>query len=273
MKGGVLYEDFTRSFGQDDPDLLVWRAFSLLKNPALRAERVERERRLDPSRFAREYEAEFTADLEAFLPSAWVDQAVMVGRRELPPRNEARYVAAVDPSGGGADAFTLAIVHAEGQGAERRVVQDVMKSWSRGRSATADLEGAVREIVAIVKRYHLSTVYGDRYASGWVRERFAAQGLRYEAPEIQTAGTQDGRYLDKSRAYMEIEPLLAQGRISLLDEPRLIRELKLLERHPRAGGKTVVDHTRGSHDDHANALAVAIAKAIQGKPRPMIYST
>jgi hypothetical protein len=23
MKGGVLYEDFTRGFGQDDPDLLV----------------------------------------------------------------------------------------------------------------------------------------------------------------------------------------------------------------------------------------------------------
>jgi hypothetical protein len=49
-------------------------------NPALRAERLERERRLDPSRFAREYEAEFADDLEAFLPSAWVDQAVVPGR-------------------------------------------------------------------------------------------------------------------------------------------------------------------------------------------------
>jgi hypothetical protein len=166
IKGGILYEDFQRAFGQDDPDLLVWRASSLLMNPALRAERVERERRLDPSRFAREYEAKFTEDLEAFLPSAWVDQAVMVGRRELPPRNEPRYVAAVDPSGGGADAFTLAIVHTEGQGVERRVVQDMMKSWSRARSATSDLKGAVGEIAAVVKRYRVSVVQcacrGDR---------------------------------------------------------------------------------------------------------------
>ena len=28
MKSGVLYEDFRRGFGQDNPDLLVWRASS-----------------------------------------------------------------------------------------------------------------------------------------------------------------------------------------------------------------------------------------------------
>src|SRR5262249_15728946 len=107
MKGGILYEDFQRGFGQDDPDLLVWRAWSLWMTPSPREARLERERRLDPSRFAREYEAEFAEDLAAFLPAAWVDQAVMAGRHELPPRADVRYVAAVDPSGGGADAFTL----------------------------------------------------------------------------------------------------------------------------------------------------------------------
>jgi hypothetical protein len=260
MKGGVLYEDFTRGFGQDDPDLLVWRASSLVMNPSLRAARLERERRLDPSRFAREYEAEFAEDVDAFLPVAWVDGAVMTGRRELPPQNGLRYMAAVDPSGGGADAFTLAIVHAEGQGAERRVVQDVMRSWSRTRSDTVDLEGAVREIAAFVKRYHLSTVYGDRYASGWVRERFQAEGLRYEEPQM-TQGKTEPSYLDKSRAYLEIEPLFAQAQVELLDHPDLIRELKLLERRPRAGGKTTVDHPRGGHDDFANAMALAASLA------------
>ena len=147
-----------------------------------------------------------------------------------------------------------------------------MKSWNRIRGGTADPEGAVREITTMVKRYRLSIVYGDRYASGWVRERFEAEGLRYEEPEMRTAGHQDGRYVDKSRAYLEIEPLFAQGRISLLDEPRLIREFKLLERHPRAGGKTVVDHPRGGHDDHANALALAAARAVQRRPRLQIYA-
>jgi hypothetical protein len=45
MKGGALYEDFTRGFGHDGPDLPSG-ASSLLMNPSLRAGRLERERRL-----------------------------------------------------------------------------------------------------------------------------------------------------------------------------------------------------------------------------------
>lgn len=36
MKSGVLYDDFTRAYGQDDPDLLVWRASSPLMNSTLK---------------------------------------------------------------------------------------------------------------------------------------------------------------------------------------------------------------------------------------------
>lgn len=267
MKSGVLYEDFTRGFAHDDPDLLVWRAPSRLMNPALRAERLERERRLDPLRFVREYEAEFAEDLESFLPSAWVDQAVVSGRHELPPRDGVRYVAAVDPSGGGADAFTLAICHAEGRGADGRVVHDVMRGWQARRDHTTDLEGVVREIAAIVKSYGVFTVAGDRYAAGWVRERFRASGVTY----AEATRRKDGEpvALDKSAAYLECEPFFAQGRIELLDHPQLLRELKLLERRPRVGGKTLVDHPHGAHDDHANALALAAATCGRGRVVPV----
>ena len=44
---------------------LVWRAPSILMNPSLGKGRLARERRLDPSRFAREYEAEFVDDVAA----------------------------------------------------------------------------------------------------------------------------------------------------------------------------------------------------------------
>ena len=33
MQGGVLYDDFVRAYGQDAPDLLVWRAPSTVMNP------------------------------------------------------------------------------------------------------------------------------------------------------------------------------------------------------------------------------------------------
>jgi hypothetical protein len=99
MKSGILYRDFTRAFGQDDPYVLVWRASSLLMNPTL-ASNLEAERRrlaADPQRFAREYEAEFTDDVDAFLPAQLVEMAVMRGRHELPPQDNVRYTAAVDP--------------------------------------------------------------------------------------------------------------------------------------------------------------------------------
>jgi hypothetical protein len=261
MKGGVLYEDFNRAFGQDDPDLLVWRAPSTLMNPVLTAHRLERERRLDPSRFAREYEAEFAEDLEAFLPSRWVDQAVRVDRHELPPCEGHHYVAAVDPSGGGADAFTLAIVHAEGSGAARRIVHDVLKGWTRRGSDGVNLEAIVGESSAVVKRYGLGSVIGDQYAGQWVQQAFQARGIRYEPAQ------------DKGKAYVELEPLFAQGHIDLLDHAQLVRELKTLERRPCPGGRVRVDHPRGGHDDHANALALAVAKAIQGRAKLQIYAS
>ncbi len=143
-----------------------------------------------------------------------------------------------------------------------------MRGWLARRDHTTDLEGVVREIAAIVKSYGVFTVMGDRYAAGWVRERFRASGVAYEDATLRNTEGEPVT-LDKSAAYLEVEPLFAQGAIAVLDHPTLIRELKLLERRPRAGGKTLVDHPHGAHDDHANALALAAAKCRQGRLAPV----
>jgi hypothetical protein len=65
---------------------------------------------------------------------------------------------------------------------------------------------------------------------------------------------------EKAKAYLEVEPLILQGRIELLDHPQFIRELKMLERPARAGRRPEITHPRGAHDDYANALALAAAK-------------
>jgi hypothetical protein len=220
-------------------------------NPTIKAERLDRERRLDPSRFAREYEAEFSEDVDSFLPGAWVEQAVVSDRHELAAQPGMKYVAACDTSGGGADTFSMAIVHSQTQNSEQKIVQNVMKGWNRSKSGTMDLEGTVKQIAEILKRYKLDEITGDKYAAGWVRERFQAESLRYQDAEI-----------DKSQVYLEVEPLFAQGRIEILDHSQLIRELKILERRPRAGGKTLVDHPSGKHDDYSNALCLAAYKAM-----------
>jgi hypothetical protein len=250
MKSGVLYDDYKNHYAQDTEDILVWKAPSRYMNPVLKESRLERERRLDPLRFAREYEAEFAEDLESFLPSAWIEQAIIRDRHELPPVAGNQYSAGCDATGLSdsptADCFTLSITHRDGD----MLIQDLLRGWKKSRQTNVDLEGIVSEIAAILERYGLYDVHGDRYSGQWVVEAFRKAGVTYVQTEF-----------DKSHFYLEMEPLFAQGKIEILDHPDLDRELRLLERRPRPGGKVFVDHPRGRHDDHANSLAISIAHA------------
>jgi hypothetical protein len=52
--------------------------------------------------------------------------------------------------------------------------------------------------------------------------------------------------------------VVQRGLIEIPDDPILIRELRLLERHPGNLGKEVVTHPRGGHDDRANTVFGAL---------------
>lgn len=257
LKGGVLFDDFSKHWGHDSTDLLVWKASSALMNPSIAGDSLERLRRMDPQRYAREYEAEFADDLTAFLPREWIESVVVDDRHELGLRDGVQYFAAVDPSGGGADAFTCSIVHVEGAGDDSRVVQDVLRGWARRGGESPDLRVVVTEIAELVKSYDVNSVVGDRYAAGWVRQAFEAEGIQY----IES-------WLTRSQAYIEALPLFSQGRLELLDHRQLARELQCLERKKRSGGKDAVDHPRGGHDDYANVTILAACAAIESTRVP-----
>ena len=118
------------------------------------------------------------------------------------------------------------------------------------RTSNLNLEGIVNEIAEILKRYGLREVHGDRYSGQWVVEAFQRAGILYRQTDQ-----------DKSVFYLALEPLFAQGKIEILDHAELSRELRLLERRPRLGGKVIIDHPRGSHDDFANSLAICCGAA------------
>ena len=67
----------------------------------------------------------------------------------------------------------------------------------------------------------------------------------------------------KSALYLACLPLLTGQRCDLLDLPGLRGQLTALERRRRAGGRDVVDHLPGAHDDVANAAAGALVLAAQ----------
>ena len=60
---------------------------------------------------------------------------------------------------------------------------------------------------------------------------------------------------------MEVIPLFARGLVRLPDHAKLLRELRLLERHTHRSGRDTVDHPKNGRDDHANSVCGALVLA------------
>jgi hypothetical protein len=183
-----------------------------------------------------------------------VDAAVVPGRFELPPIIEAeggqnhKYLAFVDPAGGsGADAMTMAIAHCEGEVGVLDLVREIKPPFSP--------ESAVADFVAVLVRYGISEVTGDRWGGEFVREQFVTKGITYNISERV-----------RSDIYKELLPLMNSRRAELLDNKRLVTQLCSLERRTARGGRDSIDHGQGAHDDLINSAAGAIVLAAVNPP-------
>src|SRR5262249_24039806 len=243
-RAGLLHGKHKQFFAVDSDDTLVVVGGSKVFNPTLDDAAIAVQREADPAAAASEWDATFRDDISGFLDDALIDGAVDHGRPlELPPRPKFRYTGFTDPSGGRGDAFTLCVGHREGE----KFVADVL----RARTPPVDPGIVVREFSPLLKDYAVREVRGDAYASEWCAEAFRAAGIRYLTADRP-----------KSVLYLESLPLWARGLISIPDHPRLLRELRLLERRTHRSGKDTVDHGRSGHDDLANALCGCAAHAV-----------
>jgi hypothetical protein len=68
----------------------------------------------------------------------------------------------------------------------------------------------------------------------------------------------------KSDIYLDLLPLINSKAVRLLDHDRLMLQFVGLERTTKSGGRDRIDHTRGCHDDVANAAAGALVYAYAG---------
>src|SRR5215475_1121440 len=69
--------------------------------------------------------------------------------------------------------------------------------------------------------------------------------------------------LAKSQIYIETLPHWNRGLISIPSVPKLLRELRLLERRTHRSGRDTVDHGTNGTDDFANALCGCVWCALQ----------
>lgn len=250
---GELWRIYERHFGKSSDDVLVWQADTLTMNPTVPKAIIDAAYEADEAVALAEYGAQFRRDIESFLSRDVLDAAVLDGITELAPIAHQQYVAFVDPSGGSADAMTLAIAHWEPalETARLDALREVRPPFSP--------EQVVSDFAALLQRYRITSVTGDRYAGEWPREQFRKRGITYH-PADRT----------KSELYRDLLPLLNSQRVTLLDHPRLLRELANLERRVSRGGRDLIDHAPAQHDDLANAAAGALCLAV-ARPQQFIY--
>jgi hypothetical protein len=244
-KQGLLYEAHKEYFGKDESDeVLVWQAPSIVMNPTLSERMIDKELQKDLSAGRAEWLAQFREDIESFLALEVIERVVISGRLELPYVEGVKYFAFTDPSGGGADSFTLSIGHRE----SGKLVQDVLKA-RRG-----DPHQTVKDYAETLKKYHIREVTGDRYAGSWVSGAFRKESIIYRVSE-----------LNKSELYLEALPHFNPGLIELLDNRDVVKQLRSLERRRGSSGKDTVDHPKEGHDDSANVTCGLIATMGQNK--------
>lgn len=233
---GWCWQQYRRSRHQIHEHALVWNCPSRTMNPTLPQSVIDEALAEDRQAAKSEYLGEFRDDVADFISRDILDPLVATGCRVRAWQPRTRYHAFADLSGGRADDAALAIAHME----ERKVVVDLVRRWR----PPFNPHRAIQEMVMVLRDYGISHVTGDNYAAEFVARAFESNGIRY---------TQADR--PKSRLYSELLPRLCSGEIVLLDDDLLIRQLCELERRTRSGGRDIIDHPTGGHDDVANVVA------------------
>lgn len=248
-KAGFLYEQYSKWHGKPGGPL-VWRLPTERMNPTYSAGAIRAAYEDDPIAAASEFGAEWRPDISSFADPEVIDACVAPGRHGLDVLEGISYFAFIDPSGGREDSFTLAVAHFDA-GAGRAVLDCAIERRPPFRP-----EDVVAEYAETLKRYRLTRAQADSYAGEWVPSAFRNFNITIErSPKT------------KSEIYGEFLPLLQNGRVELLDNRRLLMQLKSLDRRTRGGGRDAIDSFHGS-DDVSNVVAGALCLASKGPQRP-----
>jgi hypothetical protein len=250
-RSGEFYNAHQKYYGQEHPNILFLKGPTQAFNPTVPDHVIEDAFEADPAAAASEYGSlenwiAFRSDIESYVSRESVDAVIVPNRHSLPPVAGCKYFGFADPSGGAADAMTLAVAHRE----KDRAILDLITE----RRPPFSPESVVEEFAAVLKSYGISRINGDHYAGLWPRERFAKHGIRYEPADRS-----------KSEIYQAFLPLLNSSRIELPNHVRLVSQLCGLERRTARGGRDSIDHGPGAHDDLINATAGALVMAAEKK--------
>lgn len=243
---GWTWKTHQKHFANDAGKVLVWQCGSRTMNPLLPQSVIDDAMAEDPAGARSEYLGEFRDDVGEWLPREVIERLVIPNCIETLPRPGVKYRAFFDPSGGRADDAVLAIGYLKG-----RVVK--LNKLCRWRPPCNPYE-VIGHAAEEVKRWGIRKVVGDNYAAEFVARAFEGSGVKYEQCKK-----------NKSQLYGELLPKMTACEVALLDNEALVNQLAGLERRTRSGGKDIIDHPPGGHDDLSNAVAGLVEITSKGR--------
>jgi len=250
---GLLYEKYKKHYGQAG-DVLVVQGGTAVFNPTLDPKVIERAIQDDPESAKAEWLGMFREDVEGFVSRDTVEQLTRNGPLELPYNSRNKYFSFTDPSGGGkskgADSFTLAIGHKEGN----KVVIDLVRG---AKGVPAQI---VEQYAELMKSYKVKKVNLDRYGGSVFADMFESHGINAEhSPQ------------SRSELYQNALPLINSARVEFPPCDILTNQLITLERRTARSGKITIDHAPGQHDDFCNS-ALGLVTLNSNRSRVLGYT-
>jgi hypothetical protein len=250
---GAFYDLWKRSYGVNDPDVLVVDADIATLNPTYDRKAVERRFREDPamamSEYGRDGHTEWRSDTTCLFRPEALAACIEPGVRERPPQPGIVYRAFVDLASGSADSAVLAIGHTQRIDSVSIEVLDLLLEIQPPYNPVS----ACADFASVLRRYGLTSATSDAWAASFAVEAFRRHGITLE----QTA-------LSKTQIYTLALSAVNSEIVALLDDPRFVYQATMLSR--QAEGR--IDHPRSGHDDRVNcAFGVLTLPLAQPTPQ------
>lgn len=260
---GPFHDRFTAAFGHPgDGPVLAFHSDSRSMNPTLDRALEESERRRDPDKAAREYDAvPISANGAAFFPAAVIALAVDEGREgHLEPAPAYAHTAGTD-LGFRKNSSALGIARAEG-GVAVLVYHDERRPAAGAPLVPSEV---CADFAATCRAYGVESVRGDLHYAETAREHFGKVGIVYD----DWNPSQDAQ----AEAFARVRSRMAEGRVRLPNDPRLLAQLRAVRSQPMPGGKIriILPKQGQAHGDVLMAAVLALAQVATDEPDATLF--
>ena len=249
---GLLFDLYKANF-ESPKNSVVAVAPTLLMMPTEEMkEAVDAMMQTEPERAQQEFFAKFmTSGDGAWFDSASVDKCVDYFREdELPPNQNVITVAGADLAFKQDNAALVIVQYFDD------CFHVAMAKEHKPRPNQPLLPSELfSDFSNEMKRYFLDYTIADRFNEAPFREHLENNGLYL----INIPGGNDG----KVEMYTRVRSLLREGRLSIPDNPRLIKQLKNVSVKPTSGGRLTIEHHRRRGDGHGDMVSALVAAVWQ----------